>query len=160
MNPSSRPHTVATSRVTMTELVLPEDTNTWGSIFGGRVMALVDKCAAMAAMRHGRSQVLTASIDRVDFLHPVHLGEMIVLEGQVHATFHTSMEVGVDVFSEDPLTGQRLRTCRALVTLVAVDGKGQPMPVPTLVVESEDERRRAAQAEARRRNRRDRTPTS
>jgi acyl-CoA hydrolase len=146
------------SRVTMTELVLPEDTNTWGSIFGGRVLALVDKCAAMAAIRHCRSPVLTASIDRVDFLHPVRLGEMIVLEGQVHATFRTSLEVGVEVFSEDPLTGKRLQTCRALVTLVAVDEGGRPISVPTLIHQSEDERRRASQAEARRRQRLARKP--
>jgi acyl-CoA hydrolase len=146
-------HTVRASRVAMTELVLPEDTNTWGSIFGGRVMALVDKCAAMAAMRHGRCRVLTASVDRVDFLHPIHEGEMILLEAEVHATFGSSMEVGVIVYSENPLSGARQKTCRALVTMVAVDGEGRPVRVAPLVLESEQERARARRASSRREDR-------
>lgn len=144
------PQTVRASRVTMTELVLPEDTNTWGNIFGGRVMALVDKCAALAAMRHGRLRVLTASFDSVDFLHPIHEGEMILLEAEVHATFRSSMEVGVEVFSENPLTGERMRTCRALVTMVAVDEEGRPAAVPALLLENERERARSERAGTRR----------
>ena len=108
MSERPRPHTVAASSLTMTELVLPEDTNTWGNMFGGRVMALVDKCAAMSAIRHSRGGVLTASFDRVDFLHPIRLGEMIILEGRVHATFRSSLEVGVDDYLPKPFEPREL----------------------------------------------------
>jgi acyl-CoA hydrolase len=150
MSDEPRRHTVTASRVEMTEIVLPEDTNSWGHIFGGRVLALVDKCAAVVAIRHCRSGVLTASIDRVDFLAPVHLGEVMVLRGRLNATFRTSLEVGVEVFSEKPLSGERTLTCQALVTLVGVDREGKPVPVPPIVPET-DEDRSLVQAAAERR---------
>jgi len=146
-------HTVEASRVEMTEIVLPEDTNTWGNIFGGRVLALIDKCAAVVAIRHCRSGVLTASIDRVDFLAPVRLGEIMVLRGRLNATFRTSMEVGVDVYAEKPVTGESSLTCRALVTLVGVDRDGRPEPVPPMVPGSDDDRDRMRRATERRKAR-------
>lgn len=138
------------SQVEMTEIVNPEDTNPIGTIFGGRVMALMDKAAAVASMRHCRRITVTASVDRVNFHNPIHLGDIVILLSSVNQTFRTSMEVGVKVFSEEPKTGIRQHTCTAYLTFVALDDDGHPAPVPPVVPETEDERRRARQAEERR----------
>jgi acyl-CoA hydrolase len=145
-----KPHTPRASRVVMTELVLPADTNNYGHIFGGRLLALADKCAAMAAMRHCRLPVVTASFDRVDFLRPVHAGMIVILSAEVSAAFRTSLEVVVSVEAEDPVTGLTTTTCRALITLVALDATGYPAPVPALVLETDEERARAERAGERR----------
>ncbi len=145
--------TPADSWVEMTEIVLPEDTNARGSVFGGRVLALVDKCAAIVAMRHARSEVLTASLDSVDFRSGVQAGDVLVLHGRINAAFGSSMEIEVEVLAETPITGERRRTTRALVTMVAVGDDARPRPVPRLVLTSEDETRRAAEAGERRRAR-------
>ena len=137
----------------MTEIVLPEDTNAKGSIFGGRVLALVDKCAAIVAMRHARAEVVTATVDSVAFLNKVHVGNVLMLSGRINAAFGSSMEIEVSVHSEDPETGERKLTTTALVTMVAVDGRGRPRPVPRLRLTSAEDRRRAAAADARRRAR-------
>ena len=134
----------------MTEIVLPEDSNPRGSIFGGRVLALVDKCAAVAALRHARSDVLTVSMDSVEFHNTVRVGDVLVLEGRLNAAFRSSMEVEVEVRSEDPATGARRLTTRAFVTMVAVDASGQPIAVPGLVARDDDERGRARGAALRR----------
>lgn len=141
------------SRTVMTELVLPEDTNTHGHMFGGRLLALADKCAAMAAMRHCREYVVTASMDRVDFLRPVKAGMIVILTGEVTAAFRSSMEVSVTVEAEAPLTGLRETTTRALMTVVAVDREGRPIAIPPLEFESEAERERAERAVRRREHR-------
>src|SRR5262245_54332218 len=138
------------SRVLMTEIVLPEDANTHGTIFGGRVLALIDKAGAIVGMRHCRTLVVTAAIDRVDFLAGARTGSILVLEAVMNEAFGTSMEVSVSVLSEDPLTGDRHLTCRALVTLVAVDDSGRPVPVPRLEPLTDEDRSRAAQARERR----------
>jgi acyl-CoA hydrolase len=143
--------TAAASRTVMTELVLPEDTNSHGDIFGGRLLALADKCAAMAAMRHCRRLVVTASMDRVDFLRPVRAGMIVILTGEVTAAFRTSMESVVTVEAEDPLTGLKEVTCRALMTVVAIDADGRPAPVPPLEYDADEDRRRAERAAERRR---------
>jgi len=137
----------------MTEIVLPEDTNARGSIFGGRVLALVDKCAAIVAMRHARSEVVTASLDSVDFRSGVRVGNVLVLNGRVNAVFGSSMEIEIEVHSEDPLTGARHLTTRAFVTMVAVGPLGRPAPAPRLKFVSDDERERAFAAGTRRRER-------
>jgi len=153
MSPTAVERTVAESLVQMTEIVLPEDTNPRGSIFGGRVLALIDKCAAIVAMRHARSEVLTVSVDSVEFVSKVLVGNILLLRGRLNAAFRSSMEVEVEVHSEDPLTGEhRLTTC-ALVTMVAVDGAARPRRVPVLKLTSEEERERADQAAQRRRHR-------
>jgi acyl-CoA hydrolase len=141
--------TPAASRTVMTELVLPEDTNNYGHIFGGRLLALADKCAAMAAMRHCRMPVVTASFDRVDFLQPVRQGMIVILTSEVNAAFTTSMEVGVRIEAEDPRSGARLATSRALISLVAIDENGRPSPVPPLEPETDEERQRMARARER-----------
>jgi acyl-CoA hydrolase len=137
----------------MTEIVLPEDTNARGSIFGGRVLALVDKCAAIVAMRHTRSEVVTASLDSVDFRSGVCVGNILVLNGRLNAVFKSSMEIEVEVHSEDPNTGARHLTTRAFVTMVAMGPQGRVAPAARIEFVSDDERKRAAAAAARRRER-------
>ncbi len=139
------------SRVDMVEVVLPQDANVLGNILGGRVMHLVDIAAAIAAHRHSNSHVVTASVDYVDFRNPIRIGELIILKASVNRVFHTSMEVGVKVFSENVLTGEHKHTTTAYVTFVAIDEAGQPKPVPPLIVKTAEERRRYRDALGRRR---------
>jgi acyl-CoA hydrolase len=130
--------------------VLPEDTNAKGTAFGGRVLSLIDKCAAIAAMRHARTEVVTVSMDSVVFLNPVRLGNVLTLCGRLNAVFGSSMEAEVEVHSEDPLTGEETLTTTALVTLVAVDEHGRPRRAAVLEPQNDNDRRRAAQAASRR----------
>jgi acyl-CoA hydrolase len=135
----------------MVEVVLPQDANPLGNILGGRVMHLVDIAAAIAAHRHSNSYVVTASVDYVDFRNPIRVGELIILKSSVNRVFRTSMEVGVKVFSENVLSGERKHTTSAYVTFVAIDETGQPKPAPALLPESAEDRRRYRDALARRR---------
>jgi len=144
---------VRESQTEMVEVVLPNDANPLGNILGGKVMHLIDIAAAIAAHRHSRSYVVTASMDHVDFLHPVRIGELIVLKSSVNRVFHTSMEVGVKVFAENVLTGERRHTSSAFVTFVAIDDQGKPRPIPPVIPETEEDKRRYEQAEVRRRYR-------
>lgn len=150
MTPTPRARSVGDSVVQMTEIVLPEDTNPRGSVFGGRVLALIDKCAAAVGLRHSRSDVLTASLDSVVFLNRVRLGELLLLQGRLNAAFGSSMEVEVEVHAEDPYSGARTLTTTAYVTIVAVDARGRPCPVPELELATVEERQRAADAAERR----------
>ncbi len=138
---------VRASRVEMVEVVLPQDANVLGNILGGRVMHLVD----IAAHRHSNSHVVTASVDYVDFRNPIRVGELIILRARVNRVFHTSMEIGVKVFSENVLTGERKHTTTAYVTFVAIDETGRPKPVRPLILETAEDRRRFREALARRR---------
>ena len=142
--------TVRASRTEMTELVLPQDSNLLGNILGGRVMHLIDIAGAIAAHRHCHRQVVTASVDHLDFLNPVRVGDLIVLEAHVNRAFHTSVEVGVDVFSEDSVAGARNHTTSAFLTFVALDELGRPVQVPPLIVKTSEERRRYREAGMRR----------
>ena len=135
----------------MVEVVLPNDANALGNMLGGRVMHLIDMAGALAALRHSTSHVVTVSVDYLDFRFPIHVGEFIVLKSSVNRVFRTSMEVGVKVFSENILTGERKHTSSAYLTYVAIDLDGQPHPAPPLILETEDDRRRYAQAGERRR---------
>jgi len=141
------------SRVEMTEIVLPEDTNQYGHAWGGRVMTLIDKAAAIASTRHSRTNVVTASVDSLVFRAPVKLGHILKLYASVNAAFHSSMEVGVKVLSEDPLSGLQAHCCSAFVTMVALDATGRPTAVPPLVPGSPEDRRRQREASQRRRTR-------
>jgi acyl-CoA hydrolase len=134
----------------MAEIVLPEDSNSRGTIFGGRVLALIDKCAAIAAMRHAQSEVVTASLDSVDFHSSVRVGNVLVLKGRLNAVFRSSMEIEVEVLAEDPLTGSRRLTTRAFVTMVAMGPAGHPVAAPPLEAADDDARARVAAAERRR----------
>jgi Acyl-CoA hydrolase len=142
---------VSASRAEMVEVVLPNDANPLGNILGGRVMHLMDIAAAIAAHRHSNSYVVTASVDYVDFRNPVRVGELIVLKSSVNRVFQTSMEVGVKVFSENVLTGERKHTSSAYLTFVALDDDRQPKTVPPLILETDEDRRRFREAEHRRR---------
>ncbi len=135
----------------MLEVVLPNDANLLGNILGGRVMHLIDIAAAIAAHRHSRSYVVTASVDYLDFRNPIRVGELIILKSNVNRVFHSSMEVGVKVFSENVLTGERKHTSSAYVTFVAVDEEGKPRPAPPLILETAADRRRYREAGRRRR---------
>ena len=132
------------------ELALPNDTNALGTMLGGKVMHLVDLAGAMAAMRHARRPVVTASVDHMNFLHPVHVGQLVVLCSSVNRAFHTSMEVGVTVMVEDLTTGERKHTSSAYLTFVALGEKGEPVEVPPVIPETRDEKRRYEEAGQRR----------
>jgi len=135
------------------EIALPGDANSLGNVLGGKVMHLVDIAGALAAMRHSRRSVVTASVDSMNFLHPVHIGNLIVLRSSVNRVFATSMEVGVRVEVENLRTGDRRHTSSAYLTFVALDENDRPTAIPQVIPESEDEIRRYRQAEERRRYR-------
>lgn len=151
---STRPErSVRESQHESSSLMLPEDANNLGNVFGGVIMALVDKTAAVAAMRHARSTCVTASIDRVDFREPIHLGDLVVLKASVNYVGRTSMEIGVRVEAEDLIKGIRRHTNSCYLTFVATDDAGCPREVPEIIPETDAERRRYAAAKDRRRRR-------
>ena len=129
------------------------DANSAGFVHGGTVMKLCDEAAGIAAIKHCRTRIVTAAIDRMTFRHPVHVGELLTCRASVNAVWHTSMEVGVRVEAENPRTGEVRHTSTAYLTMVAVDDDGRPTAVPPLATESADEERRMREAELRRRNR-------
>ncbi len=141
---------VSDSKVVMTELVLPSHTNALGSIFGGIVMSWIDIAAAIAAQRHSRKSVVTASIDSLEFVNPVYLGWVVNLNAQVNFVSRTSMEVGVRVDAENPQTGEVFHTASAYLTFVALDSHGKPTPIPGLIIETDEDRRRNSEAKKRR----------
>ena len=135
-------NTVRVSQVTMHELVLPNDTNNLGNVLGGRVMHLMDICAAMSAYKHARSHVVTASVDNMNFLAPAKKGFILILKSSVNYVANTSMEVGVKIVSENPFTGKTKHTASAYLTFVALDKDGRPMEIPDIVPETDVEIRR------------------
>ena len=142
---------VGASRSEMSEIVLPAQTNPLGKLLGGQVMHLVDMVAAMAAQRHSSSYVVTASVDYIDFRNPINLGEIVTLTSQVNRVFRTSMEVGVEVYSENVMLGEKKHTTTAYVTFVAIDEfTKQPKVVPPLIVKTAEEKRRYREAAKRR----------
>jgi acyl-CoA hydrolase len=142
---------VSASASEMAEVVLPAQTNVLGKLLGGHVMHMVDIVAAMAASRHSNSYVVTASVDYIDFRNPVNLGELVMLKSQVNRVFTTSLEIGVEVFSENLLTGERKHTTSAYVTFVAIDSQTRlPKKVTPLIVRTAEERRRWREAAGRR----------
>lgn len=147
---SSIPKKASESAVEMTQIILPENGNALGTIFGGQVAAWIDICAAVAAMRHARNIVVTASMDDLHFMAPAYVGEVLVLKAHVNRAFGTSMEVGVRVDAENPLTGEQRHTATAYLTFVALDPTGQRVPVPPVIPETKEEQRRFQQAEQRR----------
>jgi acyl-CoA hydrolase len=132
------------------ELALPNDANVLGNLLGGKVMHLVDLAGAMAAIRHARLPVVTASVDHMNFLHPVRIGQLVMLRSAVNRVFRTSMEVGVKVFVEDLISGEVRHMSSAYLTFVAVDRTGKAVPICPVIPETDDERRRYQQAELRR----------
>ena len=132
------------------EIALPNDANGLGNVLGGKVMHLVDLAAAMAAIRHARRPCVTAAVDSMQFLHPVKIGQLIVLRSAVNRVFRSSMEVGVYVETETLLTGKKLHTCSAYLTFVALDESGKATAVPPVIPETEEEQRRYREAGERR----------
>ncbi|MCM3584543.1 acyl-CoA thioesterase [Mesobacillus maritimus] len=147
---------VERSKTTQTRLVLPPDTNHLQTIFGGKVLAYIDEIAALTAMKHSKSAVVTASIDSVDFVSSATVGDALVLEAFVTSTGRTSMEVYVKVHSNNLLTGEEKLTTESFLTMVAVDEYGRPIPVPKVIPHSEEEKRLFDTAPARKANRKDR----
>src|SRR4051812_39938687 len=132
------------------EIALPNDANPLGNLLGGRVMHLVDMSGAIAATRHSRSPVVTVSVDHMTFLHPVHIGELLILKSSVNRVFRTSMEVGVKVCVENLRTGEIRHTSSAYLTFVALDAKHNRVPIPPVIPETEAEKRRYEAAGVRR----------
>ncbi len=142
--------TVRASHSVMSEIVLPNDTNNLGNMMGGRLLYLMDICAAISAQRHTNQICVTAAVDSVEFHSPIHQGEIVVIEGQVNRTFRTSLEVELNVWAESPIAQTR-RTCnRAYYTFVAINEENRPVPVPPIHPETDDERERYEAAERRR----------
>ena len=130
-----------------------EDANTAGFVHGGTVLRFCDEAAGLAAVRHSRGRVVTAGLDRMTFLSPVHIGEVLTFHATVNAAWRTSMEVGVRVEAENPRTGEVRHTSTAYLTMVALDEDGRPTSVPELSCESDTEHRRESEAQLRRANR-------
>src|SRR6202166_3296460 len=145
--------TVASTQSEMTEIILPNDTNTLGNLLGGRLMHFIDLTGAMAAYRHSRTHVVTAAMDHIDFIRPVHLGDLLTLRSSVNRAFSTSMEVGVKVWAENTRTGSIVHVASAYVVFVAIDNEGGRVRVPEALPEPPDELRRFEGALRRRENR-------
>jgi acyl-CoA hydrolase len=138
------------SMTEMVQVVLPNDANPLGYLLGGTAMHLIDIAGAIAGHRHTRTPLVTAAVDGLQFLHPIKIGDLIILKARVTAAWTTSLEVEVEVFSEETLTGRRRMTSLAYLTFVAVDRESHRLPIPGLILESDDERRRSQEAQVRR----------
>ena len=146
--------TVRSTQVIMHEIVLPNDTNLLGNVLGGRVMHLMDMCAAMSAYKHARTAVVTASVDRLDFLAPSKMGDIMKLQSSVNFTRISSMEVGVKIESENPKTGVSHHTASAYLTFVSLDNKGKPQKILPVIPETDEEQRRYEEGKIRNEERR------
>ncbi len=145
--------TVASTQSEMTEIILPNDTNTLGNMLGGRLMHFIDLTGAMAAYRHTRTHVVTAAMDHIDFIQPVHVGDLLILKSSVNRAFKTSLEVGVKVWVEHPRSGVLLHVASAYLVFVAIDAEGRRQRVPGLIPETPNEIRRYNDAQRRREHR-------
>jgi acyl-CoA hydrolase len=151
---------VSESQAERSEIIFPADSNAIGNLFGGRLMQWIDLVGAVAAVRHSRAIVVTASIDHSDFVAPAHVGDLLILKASVNRAFRTSMEVGVRAMVEDALDQTLRHVSTAYVTYVAVDRDGRPVPVPCVIAETEHQKRRFADAGRRREGRAEETQRS
>jgi len=149
------PRPVRDSQSEMAEIVLPNDTNPLGALLGGRLMHWIDLAGAMAAHRHSRNYVVTASVDHIDFLVPVRVGDLVILRSSVNRVFHTSMEVGVKVYVENYIADTAQHVGSAYLTFVAVDAAGKHLKVPAVIPETDEQQRRYTDAGRRREIRRE-----
>ena len=147
------PRPVKESQSEVVEIVLPNDANPLGNLLGGRLMHLIDMAGALAAHRHSRSYVVTASMDHLDFLAPVHVGDLLILRSSVNRAFRNSVEVGVKCWVENYIAATKRHVSSAYLTFVAIDQNGKHFPVPPVVPESADEKRRYEDAGRRREHR-------
>jgi acyl-CoA hydrolase len=145
--------TVASTQSEMTEIIMPNDTNTLGNLLGGRLMHFIDLTGALAAYRHTHTNIVTASMDHIDFIQPIHVGDLLILKSSVNRAFTTSLEVGVKVWVENTQTGQTRHAASAYLVFVAIDREGRRLKVPPLLPETPDEQRRYADAQLRRQHR-------
>jgi acyl-CoA hydrolase len=152
-SPSSARRTVQETGHETSQIMMPQHANALGHVFGGVIMSMMDTCAAVSAMRHARMACVTASVDRIDFREPVHVGDLVIMRSSVNFVGRTSMEVGVRVETENLLDGVRRHTNSCYMTFVAVDRNGRPVEVAPIVPETETEKRRFAHAKERRRRR-------
>jgi acyl-CoA hydrolase len=143
------PRSPADSLAILTTTILPADTNAYGNLFGGALVAMIDKTASITASRHARRNVVTASIDRVDFIQPIRLGDIVTIRSRLNYTGRTSMEIGVEAHSEDRRGGAPVHACSAMLTFVAIDDAGHPGSVPPLEVTTDEDRRLFAAGKAR-----------
>ncbi len=137
------------SAVIISRLMNPSDANPLGIVHGGEILKMVDEAGGLAAMRHARSPVVTVRLDSMTFLEPIYVGDLVIVKAMVNWVGRTSMEVGIRVEAENPVTGQRTHTNSAYAVYVALDEQGRPKPVPPLIVETEEEKRRWREAEER-----------
>jgi len=145
--------TVAETQVIISQVMTPQDVNVAGNVHGGVIMRLVDNTAALVSTRHARSNTVTASVDRLDFLQPVYVGDVVTMKASLNMVGKTSMEVGVRVETEDPLTGVQRHVASAYLTFVALDEHGKPKPIPPLILTTDEEKRRNQDALLRREGR-------
>jgi len=141
---------ISETKVIMAQPMSPQEANTAGNVQGGVIMKLIDLTGGIVAQRHTRMNVVTASVDRIDFLHPVYIGDVLFLKASLNLVGRTSMEVGVRVESENPLTGEIRHTASAFLTYVALDKSGRPAEIPPLILETAEDERRNKDARARR----------
>lgn len=150
MTPARAPKPWQHSATETVQVVLPNDSNPLGFMLGGSVMHMIDITGAIACHRHTNTMALTAAVDGLEFVHPIKMGDVIILKARVTATFRTSLEVEVEVFSEEILTGERRRTSRAYLTFVSIDRDGTPQPVPPLLLDTPEDEARSREAHVRR----------
>ncbi len=148
-----QPKKICDSQIVMTELVLPHHTNQLGNLLGGQLMHWIDICAALSAAKHNQRVCVTASVDRIDFHHPIRLGEAVMLVASINRVFKTSMEVGVKVYAQNFKEGTKIHSNTAYLTFVSVETNGKPVEAIDGIPETEDEKRRYEQALQRRENR-------
>jgi acyl-CoA hydrolase len=152
-HPDPTPKPVSASQTTMTELMMPHMANTLGNVFGGVILSLVDRAAAVAAIRHAGGACVTVSVDQVQFREPIHVGELVIAQASVNYVGRTSMEVGVRVDAEHVASGRRRHTNSCYLTFVAINAKERPRRVVPVIPETEEQKRRYAEAQARRAHR-------
>lgn len=143
------PKPSSASRATMQYIIRAEDLNMHGSLFGGKMMSIMDTTAAIAAMRHAQRNCVTVHVSDISFIAPVRMGHILTIEASVHFTARTSMEVGVTALREDHITGDTKRVCRAFFTFVAIDSENQPVSIPAVIPETESDKRHNSDAKLR-----------
>ena len=141
------------SSTSMVRIMMPMDANNSGNVFGGAILRLIDEVGSVVALKHSRTNVVTASVDRMDFYSPVYIGDMLRLNASINFVHRTSMEVGVRVEAENPFTGEVRHTGTSFLTYVGLDRNRKPIPIPALKLETDEDRRRWAEAQERRKAR-------
>ena len=150
---SLTPKTPRESLTIMVRIMMPMDANNSGNVFGGAILRMIDEVGSVVALKHARTNVVTASVDRMDFYHPVYIGDMLRLSASINFVHRTSMEVGVRVEAENPITGEVRHTGTCFLTYVGLDSNRKPTAIPGLKLETEEDRRRWAEAQERRKAR-------